>query len=392
MIARKLPFITDFMTPVPARLLKTTLVDFIPYPNIQVNHANKLAIGYHLVYFPPQTRLSSLYADGTDPLHSPGPPFTRRMWAGGNMKFLKPLKVDLSAFHLNEKIIDVQFKGEADKQKIFVTIERAIHQGNIPKKLTTDTDAHILETRNIVFMREDSQSPSGGSSQLPARLLTPTKPPDYSIRVIPTPALLFRFSALTFNAHAIHLDKKFCQGIEGHRNLLVHGPLTLVLMLEVLKLFLAKTDASKPTARPVESIRAVEYRNLAPLYAEEEMKICVRRKTQETNAGSFDIWIEGKEGGYAVKGIVRTSIEVPHEKDAKQPSYFDEGVGRDKEIIESRDIDPNSPVVEIATRDPTIPEDEEASVGETSTGDEKIQEKNDLEDGVDEDHAPYFQR
>lgn len=312
------------------------------------------------------------------------------------MKFLKPLKINLDAFHVIEEIVDVNVKGEADNQKVFVTIKRTIHRGKKPHKLTIDNNAHVLENRNIVFLHEKAQSTSGEPEPLSTKLLIPTRPPDYSMRIILTPAMLFRFSALTFNAHAIHLDKKYCQEVEGYRNLLVHGPLTLVLMLEVLKAYLAKKDANKPTIRGVESIRAVEYRNLAPLYAEEQMKICVRRKTQETDGGSFDVWIEGKEGGYAVKGLVSTSIEVPHDKDIKNPFILDEGDHADKETARSGDTDlekEHSSVSESATRDWTIPESREPSVDEISTEDETAPEEDDASlNDVDENPAPYFQR
>jgi hydroxyacyl-ACP dehydratase HTD2-like protein with hotdog domain len=70
----------------------------------------------------------------------------------------------------------------------------------------------------------------------------------------------------------------------------VHGPLTLVLMLSVLRSQLKEG----------EMLLEFEYRNLVPLYVEEEMKICVRRDHEKP--GRFDVWIEGLGGGYAVKG------------------------------------------------------------------------------------------
>jgi hypothetical protein len=69
----------------------------------------------------------------------------------------------------------------------------------------------------------------------------------------------------------------------------VHGPLTLVLMLSVLRSQLKEG----------EMVLEFEYKNLVPLYAEEEMKICVRRDREKE--GRFDVWIEGLGGGYAVK-------------------------------------------------------------------------------------------
>jgi hydroxyacyl-ACP dehydratase HTD2-like protein with hotdog domain len=112
--------------------------------------------------------------------------------------------------------------------------------------------------------------------------------------LIPTQSLLFRFSALTFNAHYIHLDPQYCREVEGHRKLLVHGPLSLVLMLSVLRSQL-KGGAI---------VKSFYYKNLAPLYANEEMKICVRK--DRGKASQYDVWILGREGGYAVKGSAVT--------------------------------------------------------------------------------------
>lgn len=106
----------------------------------------------------------------------------------------------------------------------------------------------------------------------------------------PTQSLLFRFSALTFNAHAIHLDPQYCRESEGYRNLLLHGPLSLVLMFSVLRSQL----------QPGEMIKKFNYRNLAPLYANEELRVCVGKSADKSN--KYEVWIEGKEGGYAVKG------------------------------------------------------------------------------------------
>ena len=101
---------------------------------------------------------------------------------------------------------------------------------------------------------------------------------------------MFRFSALTFNAHSIHLDPQYCREVEGHRNLLVHGPLSLALMLSVLRSQLKNSEI----------VLNFDYRNLAPLYVSEELKVCIRKDSTKDN--KYTVWIEGKEGGYAVKG------------------------------------------------------------------------------------------
>lgn len=76
--------------------------------------------------------------------------------------------------------------------------------------------------------------------------------------------------------------------------MLVHGPLSLVFMLSVLRGQIGKGDA----------ILKFDYRNLAPLYCEEEMNVCVRedKSFKSEKERKFDVWVEGVGGGYAVKG------------------------------------------------------------------------------------------
>jgi hydroxyacyl-ACP dehydratase HTD2-like protein with hotdog domain len=42
--------------------------------------------------------------------------------------------------------------------------------------------------------------------------------------------LLFRYSALTFNSHKIHYDRRHCIEVEKYPGLIVHGPLMACLM------------------------------------------------------------------------------------------------------------------------------------------------------------------
>jgi hydroxyacyl-ACP dehydratase HTD2-like protein with hotdog domain len=100
---------------------------------------------------------------------------------------------------------------------------------------------------------------------------------------VPTPTHLFHFSALTFNAHSIHIDPLYARATDGHRDMLVHGPLTLALMLDALG----------------GRVERISYRNHAPLYVNEELRVCVR---VPGDGKSCDVWVEGPDGGLAVKG------------------------------------------------------------------------------------------
>ena len=339
LLSRRLPVLYDAPTETPSYLLDATLADFLPASPVSaypIPPSRKLSgeiaplrPGHHLVYFPPGYPLSSLLPDGTDPEQSPQGPYVRRMWAGGHIRFI-PSKS--SVFRLDgfksaclERVANVSIKGEENKERIFVTIERRfsgslINTGSneagaqdvslhseemIRATLLDDQNCSLIEERNIVFMRERTPEELGQVSSRSAKHLKPPHEPSYSVSLTPSASLLFRFSALTFNAHRIHLDKLYCKDVEGHRNLLVHGPLSLVFMLEVLNRYLARQYSTRnhgPFELPQRVIAAVEYRNVAPLYAEEPMKVCLRDRGDET----FDVWVENKDGGLAVKGTATT--------------------------------------------------------------------------------------
>ena len=46
---------------------------------------------------------------------------------------------------------------------------------------------------------------------------------------------LFRFSALTFNAHRIHFDLPYAMDVEKYPGLIVHGPLQAMLLMEAAR-------------------------------------------------------------------------------------------------------------------------------------------------------------
>ena len=137
--------------------------------------------------------------------------------------------------------------------------------------------------------------------------------PEFTFSLRPDATLLFHFSALTYNAHSIHIDPDYARNQEGYKGLLVHGPLTLVLMLSALRACLAKlsgqpSTGALPEGQSMPYVKSLSYRNLAPLYVNEDMKVCLRRiNTEEIGQLRWDVWIEGPEGGIAVKGSAITT-------------------------------------------------------------------------------------
>lgn len=143
---------------------------------------------------------------------------------------------------------------------------------------------------------------------------------EFTYPLKPDATLLFHFSALTYNAHAIHLDREYARDVEGYRGLLVHGPLTLALMLAALRASLMQLRlrlrggppqqhaAAAAAAVTMPYVKSIRYSNLAPLYADEEMRVCLRRNRQEGGDElGWDVWVEGPEGGLAVKATAITT-------------------------------------------------------------------------------------
>ncbi|KAM0284969.1 hypothetical protein ACHAQH_001658 [Verticillium albo-atrum] len=224
----------------------------------------------------------------------------RRMWAGGEVCFRsdweKELPLDGREVICTEGVEDVRLSGEGEKAKAFVDVWRRYRVTD-----HEDVTPAIEERRTLVFMPE--VDPLAGKASLPKsppRIVKAPHAPDYSFALTPNRALLANFSALTYNAHSIHLDRSLTLA-EGHRELLVHGPLTLTLMFAALRGKLGAVD---------EGVRRLEYRNVGPLYCGEELRVCVRGKSSRGDEAAdekrWDVWVEGPGGGMAVKGTATT--------------------------------------------------------------------------------------
>lgn len=173
---RKIPLFYDYLHPQPSHLLNLSLCDLLPktastpvhtstiLPSI--TNPSPLPLAHHLIYFPPQVTLSQLLPDGTDVLHTPGDPFHRRLWAGGNLRFpaASPFLDGRRAVCI-ESIRNVAVKGLEGDEKVTVTIERRI--GHVPEgesekktrsRIWTEDeadagDASVIENRDLIFMR-----------------------------------------------------------------------------------------------------------------------------------------------------------------------------------------------------------------------------------------------
>ena len=216
-----------------------------------IGEDDPLPLGWHWLYFNEPLRASRLGADGHEERGAfmPAVDLPRRMWAGGQLRSLGPIRLGSPA-ELRSGIHSVNEKRGRSGRLVFVTLEHMVFQ-----------DGHrcLHEKQVIVYTGSQPSAPP----QPPApRGHAPA--PEWARTFLPTVTTLFQFSALTYNPHRIHYDHPYATGQEGYPGLLVHGPLTALLLLDA-----AARHAPAPPAH-------FRYRALAPLYADEPITLAGR--------------------------------------------------------------------------------------------------------------------
>lgn len=146
-------------------------------------------------------------------------PLPRRMWAGGEVTFTRPLE-EADAVQRDSTVDSIHFKTGSTGRLGFVSVR---HDYSVAGAL------RLSERQDLVY-RADLVPGSPAPDYPPAPDLGP---PLAALDVTPDPVLLFRYSALTFNGHRIHYDRDYATGIEGYDDLVVHGPLQATWMMNL---------------------------------------------------------------------------------------------------------------------------------------------------------------
>ena len=172
---------------------------------------------WHWFGFPPTASMVHLGDDGHPKLGGFMPPvrLNRRMWAGGALEFIAPLHV---GEHLTRetRIANIVEKSGAAGEMVFVTLEHGI---------SGEDGLALREQQDIVYL----QIPD--SFRAPKAIPVPQDDLREAFSV--TTPLLFRYSAITFNAHRIHYDLPYTQEVEHYPDLVVHGPLQANLLMDM---------------------------------------------------------------------------------------------------------------------------------------------------------------
>ena len=241
--------------------------------------------GYHLAYFTPAALPGDLGRDGTDMSYSPAEPFTRRMWAGGSIIWEKgnSLRIGDVAVETTKLVSAVPKITKAGEEMIVVSVEKTFE--NVKGLALVDKRDWIFRTKLL------GPPPSHHYQETIAKddaLLPLPKFQQKSRDFMQTAASLFRFSALTFNAHMIHYSRPWCREVEGHRDIVVHGPLNLINMLD----FWRDVQADDFTIP-----KSISYRAIAPFYAEQKYRALLESGVDTT---SIKLWGHDEEGDVKV--------------------------------------------------------------------------------------------
>ncbi|GEN98551.1 hypothetical protein NSE01_03840 [Novosphingobium sediminis] len=179
-------------------------------------------------------------------------PLERRMWAAGAVEFVAPITAE-SAIERRTRVLSITEKQGGTGPLVFAELAH---------ETFADDVLAIRETQTLVYR----DAPPPGSPPAPP-------PPgdgrfdaggwDATREVLPTPALLFRYSALTFNTHRIHYDHPYATGTEGYRGLVVHGPLIATLLL----------DFARRTLGNEAALATFSFRAVSPAVADEPLHL-----------------------------------------------------------------------------------------------------------------------
>ncbi len=235
-----------------------------------LDHGAKAPLLIHLCLAPAVANTDQLGHDGHPELGDFHPPVAlpRRMWAGGAFDFHGPLCIG-DQVSRRSVIADVAVKQGRSGPLCFVSV---LHH------ISANGRSVLTERQDIVYRAADS-APVAPSALAPPAPLSPRHR-----RIVTSPTLLFRYSALTFNGHRIHYDAAFATQTEGYPALIVHGPLQATALVQ----FAADMKGRPP--------KRVEYRNLSPVFLGPDLMISA---TEED--GGLSIWTHADGGPVSVQ-------------------------------------------------------------------------------------------
>jgi 3-methylfumaryl-CoA hydratase len=265
---------SDLVTP---RLVASYEATFAPH--LAPYQQGEAPLALHWCLAPPIAPMAVLGEDGHPAKGGflPPIPLPRRMWAGGTIETIAPLRTGDEVIR-RSRIADIAYKEGRSGPLCFVAVDH---------ELFAERGIALRERHNIVY-REAAQPGAEPPASMPSAPAEP-RAADLTWTIEATPVLLFRYSALTFNGHRIHYDGAYVTGVEGYAGLVVHGPIQATLIMNII----ATLSGGEP-------IR-LAYRGLAPLIAGEPFQVKAKRLAD----GAIAAWTEGADGRVRMEGVSR---------------------------------------------------------------------------------------
>lgn len=225
---------------------------------------------WHWLYFLPRHRQSEIGPDGHAKRGGFLPPvdLPRRMWAAGQLEFRSPIRIG-DAIERRSTIEDVKDKTGRSGRLVFVQVRHEVRcNGSGEPALVEHHDIVYRESRRPGDVEPEPRKPDGS--------------PVWRRQVVPDDVLLFRYSALTFNGHRIHYDRRYVTEVEGYPGLIVHGPLIATLLLDLLRREMPEAD-----------VAAFGFRAVRPTFDPHPFHV---NGAPAADGRSVQLWAEDHEG------------------------------------------------------------------------------------------------
>lgn len=229
----------------------------------------------HLLCFLPGAAQAELGEDGHPQRGGIVPPIDlpMRMAAGSRVRFHAPIPFGVEVKRVST-IANVAEKSGRTGRLVFLTLRHEVFVGET---------LCVTEEADIVFRER-----SGNAQPLPAG---ERRAAEVSRTIEPSAALLFRFSALTYNAHRIHYDRDYAMNVEGYPGLVVHGPLLATLLVDHFR-----------RHRPHDRVAGFDFKAQRPVYDLAPFTV----NLIDTAAGA-DVWAADGDGYVAMSGKISIS-------------------------------------------------------------------------------------
>jgi len=249
----------------------------LDHPASEVPAGTPLPPLWHWLYFLPLHRQSEIGPDG----HArrggflPPVPLPRRMWAGSQFEFRSPVRVG-DVVERTSTIADVSVKEGRTGTLVFVKVRHELHCNGA-------AGPAIVEFHDIVYR----EAKKAGDVEPPPQA-APTGAA-WQRTIIADDVLLFRYSALTFNGHRIHYDRRYVTEVEGYPGLVVHGPLIATLLMDLLRRQMPGAD-----------VAAFRFKAVRPTFDLHPFKV---NGAPEADAKTVKLWANDHEGWLTMDAV-----------------------------------------------------------------------------------------